>query len=203
MWLLPAAAALRASVRRGTPRRAGPDPGQPWLAGRGAPIRTHRRGPAATPPSAWAPVLAGPARHGWVSRDVNQLIRDWIGVRALAARPPAQADRAAGRDAGLARLTLTEDGPPPPTWPARPPSSPRTAHSWPRSWRRARTRQPRARRPGGVRQSRPRRRARRRGRRHRPGGAPPHPHRGHRRGAPGRGHPRCPRTRPVSLMDSR
>ena len=26
-------------------------------------------------------MLAGPARHGWVSRDVNQLIRDWIGVR--------------------------------------------------------------------------------------------------------------------------
>ena len=31
--------------------------------------------------TAWARLLAGPARHGWVSRDVNQLIRDWIGVR--------------------------------------------------------------------------------------------------------------------------
>ena len=30
--------------------------------------------------NAWARVLAGPARHGWTSRDVNQLIRDWIGV---------------------------------------------------------------------------------------------------------------------------
>ena len=28
----------------------------------------------------WARVLAGPACHGWTSRDVNQLIRDWIGV---------------------------------------------------------------------------------------------------------------------------
>jgi hypothetical protein len=30
--------------------------------------------------SAWARVLASPAQHGWVARDVNQLIRDWIGV---------------------------------------------------------------------------------------------------------------------------
>ena len=29
---------------------------------------------------AWAAVLAGVARHGWTARDVNQLIRDWIGV---------------------------------------------------------------------------------------------------------------------------
>ena len=31
--------------------------------------------------SAWARLLAAPARHGWIPRDLNQLIRDWIGVR--------------------------------------------------------------------------------------------------------------------------
>ena len=28
----------------------------------------------------WARVLAGPARHGWTPRDVNSLIRDWVGT---------------------------------------------------------------------------------------------------------------------------
>lgn len=28
----------------------------------------------------WVRVLAGPARHGWTARDVNQLITDWIGT---------------------------------------------------------------------------------------------------------------------------
>lgn len=28
----------------------------------------------------WARILAGPARHDWTVRDVNQLIRDWAGV---------------------------------------------------------------------------------------------------------------------------
>lgn len=28
----------------------------------------------------WARVLAGPAKHGWTPRDVNQLITDWIGT---------------------------------------------------------------------------------------------------------------------------
>jgi hypothetical protein len=66
---------------RGTPRRAGPDPGGWRLAA------AWRADPHAPPwarrytVSAWARMLAGPARHGWVSRDVNQLIRDWIGVR--------------------------------------------------------------------------------------------------------------------------
>jgi hypothetical protein len=66
---------------RGTPRRAGPDPGGGRLAA------AWRADPHAPPwarrhtVSAWARMLAGPARHGWVSRDVNQLIRDWIGVR--------------------------------------------------------------------------------------------------------------------------
>lgn len=30
--------------------------------------------------SAWAPILAGPARHHWCARDINQLISDWAGV---------------------------------------------------------------------------------------------------------------------------
>jgi hypothetical protein len=28
----------------------------------------------------WAPVLTGPAQHGWTPRDVNALISDWIGT---------------------------------------------------------------------------------------------------------------------------
>ncbi|BBZ15069.1 helix-turn-helix domain-containing protein [Mycobacterium branderi] len=28
----------------------------------------------------WARILAGPARHGWSPRDINQLITDWIGT---------------------------------------------------------------------------------------------------------------------------
>ena len=30
--------------------------------------------------AAWAPLLAAPARHGWVPRDLNQLVSDWSGV---------------------------------------------------------------------------------------------------------------------------
>jgi hypothetical protein len=66
---------------RGTPRRAGPDP-------RGGRLAAAWRADPHAPPwaqrhtvNAWARMLAGPARHGWVPRDVNQLIRDWIGVR--------------------------------------------------------------------------------------------------------------------------
>jgi hypothetical protein len=32
-------------------------------------------------PNAWTRVLASPARHGWCAQDVNQLIRDWTGVK--------------------------------------------------------------------------------------------------------------------------
>ncbi|KUI36280.1 plasmid replication protein [Mycobacterium sp. GA-2829] len=28
----------------------------------------------------WSHVLAGPARHGWTARDVNQLLTDWVGT---------------------------------------------------------------------------------------------------------------------------
>jgi hypothetical protein len=68
------------AATRGAARRASPDPGGMGLA------RAWRADPHAPPwaarysVSAWAPVLAGPAAHGWVARDVNQLIADWIGV---------------------------------------------------------------------------------------------------------------------------
>jgi hypothetical protein len=36
-----------------------------------------RRYPTGTP---WAHILTGAAQHGWSARDINQLIRDWIGT---------------------------------------------------------------------------------------------------------------------------
>ncbi|WP_244185721.1 helix-turn-helix domain-containing protein [Mycobacterium marseillense] len=64
----------------GAKRRASPDPGGLTLA------KAWRADPHAPPwcrrhsPTAWATVLAGPARYGWTPRDVNQLITDWLGV---------------------------------------------------------------------------------------------------------------------------
>ena len=58
-------------------RRASPDVGGLALA------RAWRADPQAPPwaaryrPAAWAALLAGPAAHGWTSRDVNALITDW------------------------------------------------------------------------------------------------------------------------------
>jgi hypothetical protein len=68
------------AATRGAPRRARPDPGGLRLAGRWradphAPGWARRHSAAA-----WARLLAGPARHGWVARDLNQLISDWVGV---------------------------------------------------------------------------------------------------------------------------
>jgi hypothetical protein len=47
-----------------------------WVADRQSPpwARRYRTG---TP---WARILAGPAQHGWTPRDINQLIRDWMGT---------------------------------------------------------------------------------------------------------------------------
>jgi hypothetical protein len=65
---------------RGAPRRASPNRAAAALA------RAWRADPNSPPwarrytISAWARVLAAPAHHDWTSRDVNQLIRDWIGV---------------------------------------------------------------------------------------------------------------------------
>jgi hypothetical protein len=44
--------------------------------GSGGPTRMPRRYSV----TAWARVLAGPAHHGWTSRDINQLITDWVGI---------------------------------------------------------------------------------------------------------------------------
>lgn len=65
---------------RGAMRRASPDPGglalaKAWRTDPHAPPWCHRHSP-----TAWAAILAGPARHGWTPRDVNQLITDWLGV---------------------------------------------------------------------------------------------------------------------------
>lgn len=58
----------------------GPDPGGTrlairWRADPESPRWAHRY-----TPQAWARLLAGPARHRWTSRDLNALVRDWIGV---------------------------------------------------------------------------------------------------------------------------
>ena len=59
----------------------GPDPGGTrlavaWRADRDSPRWAHRH-----TPQAWARLLAGPARHRWTARDLNALVRDWIGVK--------------------------------------------------------------------------------------------------------------------------
>jgi hypothetical protein len=66
---------------RGARRRECPDEGGcrlaiRWRADSHAPPWARRHTPAA-----WAALLAGPARHGWTARDLNQLVRDWIGVK--------------------------------------------------------------------------------------------------------------------------
>jgi hypothetical protein len=65
---------------RAAPRRASPDRGGAVLA------RAWRADPCAPPwalrysSTAWARLLASPARHGWTARDLNQVIGDWVGV---------------------------------------------------------------------------------------------------------------------------
>lgn len=61
--------------------RGGPDPGGTrlavaWRADRDSPRWAHRH-----TPQAWARLLGGPARHRWTPRDLNALVRDWIGVK--------------------------------------------------------------------------------------------------------------------------
>ena len=83
-------------VTTGKTRPAGvakSDLGQPgWAADRWDPragrlVAAWRADPHSPPwarrftPNAWTRVLAGPAAHGWCSQDVNQLIRDWTGVK--------------------------------------------------------------------------------------------------------------------------
>jgi hypothetical protein len=99
------------------------------------PIRTAPRGHGGTPRRPGRRVLAGPAAHRWTSRDINQLIGDWIGVGALATRGPAQTDRAccAPSCSGMAAI-ISPSGPRPWIVRGKPPSWPHTATGWPRSW---------------------------------------------------------------------
>ncbi|WP_045373272.1 hypothetical protein [Mycobacterium kyorinense] len=66
--------------QRGAQRRRAPDGGgsalaRAWRAHPGAPPWSRRHSA-----EAWSRLLAGPARHGWTARDLNQLITDWLGV---------------------------------------------------------------------------------------------------------------------------
>lgn len=68
------------AVARGAARRASPDGAavglaRGWRADPHSPTWAARHGV-----TAWAAVLAGAAAHGWSPRDVNQLVRDWVGV---------------------------------------------------------------------------------------------------------------------------
>jgi len=66
--------------QRGAARRDSLDKGglalaKAWRADPNCPPWSRRHSPAA-----WAALLAGPARHGWTPRDLNQLITDWLGA---------------------------------------------------------------------------------------------------------------------------
>jgi hypothetical protein len=71
------------------PRRRSPETralalANKWIADQQSPpwARRFRTG---TP---WAGILAGAARHGWTPRDVNTLIRDWVGIRGWVPEDP-------------------------------------------------------------------------------------------------------------------
>jgi hypothetical protein len=68
------AAGRSAATRRPNPENHALTLANSWVLSQQSPpwARRYRTG---TP---WARVLAGPARHGWTSRDVNTLIRDWV-----------------------------------------------------------------------------------------------------------------------------
>jgi hypothetical protein len=65
-----------AATRRRSPETRALALANRWVADQQSPpwARRYRTG---TP---WARILAGPARHGWTPRDVNTLIRDWVGT---------------------------------------------------------------------------------------------------------------------------
>jgi len=65
-----------AAARRPSPDARAVALANKWIRDQQSPpwARRYRTG---TP---WAPILAGPARHGWTPRDVNTLIRDWVGT---------------------------------------------------------------------------------------------------------------------------
>jgi hypothetical protein len=65
-----------AATRRHSPDHRAIALANNWIVSEQSPpwARRYRTG---TP---WARILAGPARHGWTPRDVNTLIRDWVGT---------------------------------------------------------------------------------------------------------------------------
>jgi hypothetical protein len=65
-----------AATRRPSPDNRATALANKWIASEQSPpwARRYRTG---TP---WTRILAGPARHGWTPRDVNTLIRDWVGT---------------------------------------------------------------------------------------------------------------------------
>jgi hypothetical protein len=65
-----------AATRRPSPETRALALANKWVADQQSPpwARRYRTG---TP---WARILAGPARHGWTPRDLNTLIRDWVGT---------------------------------------------------------------------------------------------------------------------------
>ncbi len=93
------AAGSSAATRRPSPETRALALANKWVLSQQSPpwARRYRTG---TP---WARVLAGPARHGWTPRDVNTPHPRLGRHRALAARKPAQAHRAARRDTRRAR----------------------------------------------------------------------------------------------------
>ena len=65
-----------AATRRPSPETRALALANKWISDQQSPpwARRYRTG---TP---WVRILAGPARHGWTPRDVNTLIRDWVGT---------------------------------------------------------------------------------------------------------------------------
>lgn len=79
--LLTTTSQRKTAGRSAAPRRIRPDEGglalaNKWVSDEQSPpwARRYRTG------APWSHVLAGPARHGWTPRDLNQLITDWIGT---------------------------------------------------------------------------------------------------------------------------
>ena len=73
----------RGAHRRASPARGGGRLAAAWRADPHAPSWARRYTVAA-----WARLLAAPARYGWIARDLNQLIRDWIGVKGWMPEDP-------------------------------------------------------------------------------------------------------------------
>ena len=75
----PAGRRLCGATRRRAPDNDGAGLAKAWRAAPQSPPWAQRH-----TASAWAALLAAPARHGWTPRDLNQLITDWAGVHGRA-----------------------------------------------------------------------------------------------------------------------